>query len=60
MYENKTPDSLSYIGFAQKNVKKKIKHTRAPKSAQKRLFGDRFGFGQKSQVVPLEAKNGVF
>ena len=49
----KTPDSVQYTGFAQKNVNKKIKHTRAPKSAQKCLFWRSLKMVKNHRVYPL-------
>ena len=46
--------------LGQNELKNRSKHTRAPQSAQKCLFGGRSKNGQKSQGVPFEVKNGHF
>ena len=43
--------------LGQNELKNRSKHTRAPQSAQKCLFGGRSKNGQKSQGGPFEAKN---
>ena len=42
----------------QNESTKRSRHTRESESAQKWLFGDRFGLGQNLQGAPFGAQNG--